>query len=423
MNPVIKEFEKINKHIGDAVVAFLNSNGGTIKISLQAQNDLKKVQTLLKEITPFVRLNQEIKEAEVILYIPAGLDKPYCNERGFFVFENQLIYKLSRDEIIAKIKQQGITEEYNYFSKVDVGLMFSKELFQKYLDKNTESKEESIFDQLLKLKAVQEVNKQYFFRLAGLLSFTEHPQDYLENAYIKINIFSGFDKSLPLDSVDFKGDLLKMIDNAFDFLKNKMPKITDKLIWELLLNMILHNNYHADLLPMTVEIYADKAIFRNLRIIQPLVDQHFGIINFASNKDLKNILTTIGYARSIGAGIDIINNELIKNHLPPMTLERNDFFSVQISFIEQIKAPPHFRIKGKPREKVGKFELKTREIYNEIIKNPFITQSELFAKTEISERTISRVIQELRKNGKIIRIGANKNGYWEIAENKIRERI
>ncbi|MCL2522196.1 MAG: winged helix-turn-helix transcriptional regulator [Erysipelotrichales bacterium] len=421
MNPVIKEFEKINKHIGDAVVAFLNSNGGTIKVSLQTPKDFNKIQTILKEITPFVRLNQEITESEAILYIPAGLDKPYCNERGFFVFEKQLIYKLTRDELINKIKQEGIRANYQYFSDVDVDSVFSNKLFQDFLEKSSEFKEEDLFGQLLGLKAMHNLNNQYFFRLAGLLCFTNYPQDYLQNAFIQINVFNGSNKALPIDSIDFKGNLLEMIDKAYKFLKDKL-KVSDKLIWELLLNMVLHNDYHADCLPMVVEIYADKAIFRNLRTIHPILDQHFGIVSFSSDQGLKNILKTIGYVRNIGAGIDIVNAELEKNNLPPITFERNEFFSAYISLIEQ-KEKIFFRVKGKPREKIGKFELKSRQIYSEIVKNPFITQSELFVKTEISERTISRIIQELRSKGKIIRIGANKNGYWEIAENKIREKI
>ncbi|MEL3912305.1 Fic family protein [Treponema pedis] len=54
-----------------------------------------------------------------------------------------------------------------------------------------------------------------------------------------------------------------------------------------------------------------------------------------------------------------------------------------------------------------------------IKENPEISYDSLAEKTGKSRITISRKISELKKAGKIKRIGADKNGYWQIAENKI----
>lgn len=53
-------------------------------------------------------------------------------------------------------------------------------------------------------------------------------------------------------------------------------------------------------------------------------------------------------------------------------------------------------------------------VLEEIKKQNNITQKELAKNTNISLRTIKRVISDLKQNGQIKRIGSNKKGYWQI---------
>ena len=47
-----------------------------------------------------------------------------------------------------------------------------------------------------------------------------------------------------------------------------------------------------------------------------------------------------------------------------------------------------------------------------------ISYNELAQKLNLSRRTVSRKIAQLKKNGQIRRVGADKNGYWEIMSNE-----
>lgn len=47
-----------------------------------------------------------------------------------------------------------------------------------------------------------------------------------------------------------------------------------------------------------------------------------------------------------------------------------------------------------------------------------ISYDELAQKLNLSRRTVSRKIAQLKKNGQIRRVGADKNGYWEIMSNE-----
>lgn len=51
-----------------------------------------------------------------------------------------------------------------------------------------------------------------------------------------------------------------------------------------------------------------------------------------------------------------------------------------------------------------------------IEQNPSITYEELTEKTGKSQRTISRLITELKEKNIIARVGSDKTGYWEIVK-------
>ena len=47
-----------------------------------------------------------------------------------------------------------------------------------------------------------------------------------------------------------------------------------------------------------------------------------------------------------------------------------------------------------------------------------ISYDELAQKLNLFRRTVSRKIAQLKKNGQIRRMGADKNGYWEVMSNE-----
>ena len=57
-----------------------------------------------------------------------------------------------------------------------------------------------------------------------------------------------------------------------------------------------------------------------------------------------------------------------------------------------------------------------RKILDEIRNNPNITKEQLSIKICKGKTTIDNGIKFLRENGRLRRIGSNKNGYWEVME-------
>ena len=53
-----------------------------------------------------------------------------------------------------------------------------------------------------------------------------------------------------------------------------------------------------------------------------------------------------------------------------------------------------------------------------IRKQPHITIPEMMRAMNMSDSGIRKILRRLQQQGKLHRVGANKNGYWEIITNK-----
>ena len=53
-------------------------------------------------------------------------------------------------------------------------------------------------------------------------------------------------------------------------------------------------------------------------------------------------------------------------------------------------------------------------VMNRIKDNPHISAREIALNSGYSQRQVERTLAALKKDGKLIRIGSNKTGYWEI---------
>lgn len=54
------------------------------------------------------------------------------------------------------------------------------------------------------------------------------------------------------------------------------------------------------------------------------------------------------------------------------------------------------------------------KVLAEIRNNPNITKQQLMVKCNLGKTSIDNIIKILKNKGYIKRVGANKNGYWEV---------
>ena len=76
---------------------------------------------------------------------------------------------------------------------------------------------------------------------------------------------------------------------------------------------------------------------------------------------------------------------------------------------------PGDKLGDKNRKEVLPKVITTKEkVYVAILNNPNITKPEIAALLRIGKTTVDNYITELKKDGKIRRVGSNKTGYWEV---------
>jgi len=170
---------------------------------------------------------------------------------------------------------------------------------------------------------------------AGVLLFSESPQNWLPGAYLQFVRYEGIGlDSEILDERSFGGDLVTTLRELDAFLKTLFPsrpvpdsalrekQITPYPTWavrELLMNAVMHRDYQSN---AAIRFYW----FSDRVEIQNPGGLYGNATNFPNQNDYRNpkiaeAMKTLGYVNRFGRGIATVQAELTKNENPPAEFE------------------------------------------------------------------------------------------------------
>ena len=193
-------------------------------------------------------------------------------------------------------------------------------------------------------------------------------------------------------------------------------------IEEALSNAIYHKGYdvrepiEVRILPDRIEIVSHPGADRS--ITQEGLKQYRVFNRRYRNRRIGEFLKEMHLTEGRNTGFKKILNALEKNGSPKPLFETDD---ERTSFAVTIFIHPNFAI-GKDFGKdfgknfgKDKFELSEEEqsVYLLIVSNNSINIPTLSKETQISQRTISRILDSLKDKGFIMRVGT-KNGSWKV---------
>jgi len=166
---------------------------------------------------------------------------------------------------------------------------------------------------------------------AGVLLFSESPQNWLPGAHIQFVRYegSGLESDI-LDERNFTGDLLTTLRELDAFLKTLFPsrpvpdsalrekQVTPYPTWavrELLMNAVMHRDYQSNA-PIRFYWFSDRIEIQNPGGL------YGNATNFPNQNDYRNpkiaeAMKTLGYVNRFGRGIATIQAELSNNANPP----------------------------------------------------------------------------------------------------------
>jgi len=428
------------KSLSKEIVAFANSEGGKILIGVNDNGVVKginitnriksEIQDLARNCDPPVSIFIDEYKNVLIINVEEGKNKPYRCSAGFFIRQGSNSQKLTTNEIREFFNKEGkilFDETVNNSFTFKKG--FYKNNFEKFLERANISKVIPDKDILQNLGVLTENGK---FKNAGVLFFCKDISTIFPHAIITCVLYKGIDKTFILDRKDFTGDIISNYENTINFItrnlrlsytidsagpRKEFLEIPIEALREAVVNSIAHRDYNEKGANIQVDIFDDRIEISNPGgLISVLKEKDFGKRSITRNPLLFGLLKMVGLVEKIGSGISRMKNSMLSYGLPEPTFQFTNFFTVTF------KRPSTFNANQfKPKNQIAntekirnKYGINTEKVYLEIFHNPYIKTYEIAEKTNLSQRTVEKIISNLKREKLLARKGSNKSGYWEV---------
>ena len=276
---------------------------------------------------------------------------------------------------------------------------------------------------------------------AAMMCFHPDPESWVTGAYIKIGFFATEADILYQDEIH--GPLLIQVERAMDLIFTKYMKalvsyeginrqerffFPPDAFRELLLNAVVHKDY-TETTPIQIKIYSDRIWMWNPGNmpeevkVKDLFKKH---VSKPRNPNIANVFFKSGYVESWGRGyynIELACEET-DSKLPKPKAEFGGL-TVECRASDQYKElaskwnigganlPINLPINPPINPPINK----TQQVLLDLIKESnSYTYDNLASLTNKHRDTVRENLKKLQELGLIRRVGARKNGHWEIVE-------
>ena len=264
---------------------------------------------------------------------------------------------------------------------------------------------------------------------AGRL-FSDEGIDYSQVFCTK---WRGLNKMEAVDSKDFSGSLITLLDQAEAFVKNHtkqswkigntLNRITKEeypleAIREAIINALAHRSYHIVGSEVHIDIYTDRLTIYspggmpNKGIIQKL--DIFDLDSIRRNKVICSVFNYMDFMERRGSGLARIYESYDDFDKKPVFSSDTDRFKVTFpSKMYEVDEGGVINGAESGAESGALNKLET-EVFAKIKNNMNITRKELSKELSKGTTTIYRAIDSLKEKGYIKREGSDRSGHWKI---------
>ena len=423
---------KLSDDFEKEVISFLNTDGGNIFIGIDDKGNVSKnignIDLLQRKIKDRIKDNiapstlglfdvivNEIDSNKYIQVIIAkGMEKPYYI-KGMGMTPDSCFIRIG-----SSIQSMNMETIINLFSKRVRNNL-----------KNIKSPKQDLEFKLLKIYYQEngfEVNDNFlkkldFYMEDGSFNYIAYLLADNNNISIQFAKYKGNDVEHLIENENYGFcSLIKATENILNKLNienktfTKIETPTRKeikmynydAIKEIVTNALIHNDWSNGYSPK-FEMFDNKIVISSNGGIQEGVTQKEFLEGFSNprNPELMRIFRDLNFVGQLGTGIQRVLKvypksifEFFPNHIR-VTIPFNDNI-----FITQEKDNENFK------------SYNLNEIQESILKlildKPNITQEKLGRLLGVTLKTISRNFKVLIEQNYVKRVGANKNGYWQV---------
>ena len=416
------------------IVAFANGAGGKLLIGVSNKREIigipqdtdifalrdKISDTISQMCEPQIMFDiyQEAVNDKVLVVVEVfpGNDTPYFikslgKENGTFIRLNAT----TRNADSTTLDELELRKKRRYYDELPMSELEVTDSDIKSLceDFSARAKTQITKESLLNMHLIQKIENNLVATKAYAIFLGKH--DYLSR--IQCARFKGIDRVHFIDKKDFDGPLLEQIDGAYKFVlehinmaieingivHDEIYELPIQAIRELIINAVIHRNYMMNS-SVQVAVYDDRveisspgSLYGSLTLQEALSGR-----SSIRNKILASVCEKLNIIEGWGTGLKrIIDFCKERNVKAPEFLEIGDL--LRVNFYR----PSYSNIKQNDpiNDPINLFDL--------IKQNPSGSYEDYAQKLNVSSATIKRKIAELKAEGKIVRKGSNKNGFWE----------
>lgn len=420
------------------IVAFANGAGGKLLIGVSNKREIigipqdtdifalrdKISDTIAQMCEPQVLFDiyQESVADKVIVVVEVfpGNDTPYFikslgKENGTFIRLNAT----TRNADFTTLDELELRKKRRYYDELPMSELEVTDSDIEYLckDFSARAKTKITKDSLSNMHLIQKIENSLVATKAYAIFLGKH--DYLSR--IQCARFKGIERVHFIDKKDFDGPLLEQIDGAYKFVlehinmaieingivHDEIYELPIQAIRELIINAVIHRNYMMNS-SVQVAVYDDRveisspgSLYGSLTLQEALSGR-----SSIRNKILASVCEKLNIIEGWGTGLKrIIDFCKERNVNPPEFLEIGDLLRVNFYRPSYRNIKQNDLINDPINDPINLFDL--------IKQNPSGSYEDYAQKLNVSSATIKRKIAELKAEGKIVRKGSNKNGFWE----------
>lgn len=418
----------LTKDIKKEIIAFANTNGGKIYVGItddgevlgleNAKKDIESLTGMINEgIKPSlieytkVRIEQVEGKDIIVIDIYSAPNKPfYLADKGLKPSGVYLRHGSSSIQATDEIIKRMIFEHEEL--RFEEMISKNQNLTFEYLEKKF--KDNNIKLESNKFKILNIVNKNNEYTNLGLLLSDQCLYT------IKCAVFNGTNKIEFRDRKEFKGSLLKQVDDLFEYFE-LFNKISSKIVGlqridikdypkyalrESLLNAVIHRSYYFNS-SILVSLYDDKFEIVSMGgLIDGInIKEIFKGISLSRNPNLANIFYRLGYVESFGTGIVRIIDSYEEYDKKPIFDVTENTFSIILPNI-------NYQDKETKVEVVPTNLSKEEIIINYINKYSKINRNDTEKLLGISKTRAFKILDLMIEKGMLKKEGSGKNIYY-----------
>lgn len=419
-----------NDQIVKTIIGFCNQHGGKLILGvedngtilgLKEENIIMLMEqlehTIYKATAPPIIpriFSQRIgNKMLLIIEVSEGMNKPYYRyseglNKGTYIRIGKNTIRASA-ELIEELKWQsrGLS-----FENLPVYHSTEDELDHKKISAFLENRRQNIkvkpsANFLLSYKLLVEEHSRTYPTVGGILLFGKRVQYHFPDAMILCSHFKGTSGRNAIAAVDCTGTLFEQFEQAYQFLVSRLEyafeikgtKRKEKLeipqiaLREILLNAIVHRNYHIRG-PSKIAIYDDRIeIFSPGNFPTPFPNLRLGLTD-ARNANICRIFREVGLIEKLGSGFIAVFDSYENWNLPEPKIMNGD------GFVKCILPRAGYRA-------IQQFD-QTQKILSLFESSDELSVSDVMDTLKMPRSTASRKLRELVQKQKLKRIGQGK---------------